>query len=272
VKRRIIAGLQANLQTAPNWPGLLDQFALTANQHYNLGNAGNWFFSFRGGQYGVMSRLRGLQQHSLSLHQWRMDTSVQSHEHDIAVMLFCMDSAIECFVFMLNALGQAVDKTAFRDVSSEKTLQKINPDDVLGAKRPALDGYAKYFPTLQAEWQSQTALFTTIFENHDVTKHRQQAGVSGKGRPDPPTGFFASMGIPNDPISQALHGPMHPMQEVILPKRPKLPIEQASTSSNGWTTLEGTEKEFCALITNSFRRAVEDTRKTIILKDPTLHP
>jgi hypothetical protein len=53
--------------------------------------------------------MRGVQMHSLSLHQWRVDTSVQTHEHDVAVMLFCMDSAIECFVFMLNALGQAVE-------------------------------------------------------------------------------------------------------------------------------------------------------------------
>jgi hypothetical protein len=271
LNRRIIAGPQAKLTTAPNWPAELDKFALTASQQYNLGNAGNWFFSFRGGYYGVMSRLRGLQQHSLSLHQWRMDSSVQTHEHDIAVMLFCMDSAIECFVFMLNALGQAADKAAFRDVSSEKTLQRINPDDVLGAKRAPLAGYAKYFPTLQAAWQSEANLFATIFENHDVTKHRQQAGVTGAGRSDPPIGFYASMGIPEDPISQGLYGPFHPMQEVLIPKRPKLPIDQAPASRGGWTPLEGAEKEFYALIAKSFCLAVEDARRTIVLNDPTLH-
>jgi len=214
-----------------------------------------------------MSRMRGRQQHSLSLHQWRFESSVQSHEHDIAVMLFCMDSAIECFVFMLNALGQAAEKAAFRDVTSEKTLQRINPDDVLGVKRAALEGYAKYFPTLQATWQRQAALFAIIFENHDVTKHRQQAGVSGKGRMDPPPGFFASMGIPDDPISQGIQGPFRPMQEVILPKQPKLPIDQPRASQDGWTTLERTEKEFYALITTSFRLAVEDARRTIVLKN-----
>src|SRR5882724_4250978 len=35
----------------------LDKFALTACQHYNLANASNWFFSFRGGHYGVLSRV-----------------------------------------------------------------------------------------------------------------------------------------------------------------------------------------------------------------------
>lgn len=272
MNRRIIAGPQATLKTDPNWPAELDKFALVASQQYNLGNADNWFFSFRGGYYGVMSRLRGLQQHSLSLHQWRMDSSVQTHEHDIAVMLFCMDSAIECFVFALNALGQATDKGAFRDVSSERTLQRINPDDILGAKRDPLAGYTKYFPTLQAAWQSEASLFATIFENHDVTKHRQQAGVVGTSRSDPPFGFYASMGIPDDPISQGLYGPIHPMREVLIPKRPKLPIDQAPGSLDAWTSLEGAEKEFYALITRSFRLAVEDARRTIVLKDPTLHP
>jgi hypothetical protein len=272
MNRRIFAGPQANLTTAPNWPAQLDHFALTASQQYNLGNAGNWFLSFRGGYYGVMSRLRGLQQHSLSLHQWRMNSSVQSHEHDIAVMLFCMDSAIECFVFMLNALGQALDKAVFRDVSSEKTLRQINPDDVLGVKRSPLAGYAKYFPTLQTGWQSDTELFVTIFENHDVTKHRQQAGVTGKGRSDAPVGFYASMGIPEDPISQGLYGPFFPMQEVSIPKRPKLPIDQAPGSPDAWTSLESAEKKFYALITKSFQLAVEDARRNIALNDPTLHP
>src|SRR5438552_3810246 len=128
----------------------LDQFALTATQHYNFGSGGNWFFSFRGGYYGVISRVRGLWQHSSSLHQWRVSASVSTHEHDMAVMLFCMDSAIECFVFMLNALGQAVDKAAFRDVSSETALRRIGPDDILGTKRKPLPGYSRYFPQLQS--------------------------------------------------------------------------------------------------------------------------
>jgi hypothetical protein len=63
----------------------------------------------------------------------------------------------------------------------------------------------------------------------------------------------------------------HPMQEVLIPKRPKLPIDQAPASRGGWTPLEGAEKEFYALIAKSFRLAVEDARRTIILNDPTLH-
>src|ERR1700675_5074309 len=97
---------QRAMEGADHWDG----FALTASQVYNFGNTGNWFFNFRGGYLGVMSRVQGLERHSRSLHEWGYSSSVGSHEHDVAVMLFCSDSAIECFVFMLNALGQAVDK------------------------------------------------------------------------------------------------------------------------------------------------------------------
>src|SRR5450755_104691 len=70
----------------------LDRFALTASQHYNLGNQGNWFFSFRGGYFGVIARVNGLIRHSRSLHSWYEQSSHSLHEHDLAVVLFCMDS------------------------------------------------------------------------------------------------------------------------------------------------------------------------------------
>jgi hypothetical protein len=250
----------------------LDRFALTASQHYNFGNSANWFFSFRGGYYGVMSRIRGLQQHSFSLHQWRRSSSISTHEHDIASMLFCMDSSIECFVFMLNALGQAADKPSFRDVGSDTALRRISPDDILGTpNRIPLPGYSRYFPKIQSHWQSKAGLIRLIFENHDVTKHRQQAGVSGKGRQDPPTGFYEALGLPNDPVARAMHGPMPPMEEVLIPKRPKMPIDQRPPSLAEWTSLEETEKDFYSLIGDSFYFALQDARQTIILNDATLH-
>jgi hypothetical protein len=76
----------------------LDMLALTASQDYNFGNSSNWFFDFRNGYYGVMSRVHGLGHHSASLHNWSASATLVSQEHDIAVMLFCMDSAIECFI------------------------------------------------------------------------------------------------------------------------------------------------------------------------------
>ena len=109
-------------------------------------------------------------------------------------MLFCMDSAIECFVFMLNALGHAVDRSGFRDISSDRDLRRISPDDILGANKPERAGYARLFPELQSHWKNKNDLIQLIFENHDVTKHRHQALVGGKYRLDPPEGFTRASG------------------------------------------------------------------------------
>jgi len=253
---------------------MLDRFALTACQHYNFGNTANWFFSFRGGYFGVMSRVRGLHQHSRSLHEWSLqETRLLSHqEHDIATMLFCMDSALECFVFMLNALGQAVDKPGFRDVASDSGLRRIGPDDILGARKPPLDGYLRYFPSLQSYWARNSVLVAQIFENHDVTKHRQQAGITGTSRLDAPLGFYEALGLPDDPLIRATKGPAPPMKTVLVPKRPKLPIDQRPLSNSEWISLEEIEREFYTFIGESFCLGLQDAQKTIVLNDSTLHP
>lgn len=246
----------------------LDDLALTASQDYNFGNAGNWFLSFREGYYGVIGRVNGLHRHSASLHSWHTGASLMTQENDIAVMLFCMDSAVECFVFMVNALGQAVDKNVFRDVTSDQALRRIGPDDILGSKRKPVAGYARYFSSLQTYWQSKAELLQSIFENHDVTKHRQQAAVSGKCRTDPPAGFYEQLGLPADPILRAIHGPASPMAEVWLSKTPKLPHEHPATSPEPIITLESLEIELLEFISRSFCFALNDARQTIALKGP----
>jgi hypothetical protein len=50
---------------------------------------------------------------------------LEAREHHIAAILFCMDSAMECLVFEWNALGQAFDKKAFRDISSGCVLKGV---------------------------------------------------------------------------------------------------------------------------------------------------
>jgi hypothetical protein len=249
----------------------LDDFALTACQASNLGNVGNWFLNFRGGYFGLMSRIQGLGRHSGSLHTWKMGTSFQMHEHDIAVMLFCMDSAIECFVFMANALGNAVEASAFRDIKSEKDLRRISPADIIGSKTSKpLPGYRKFFPEMQEYWLSKAELLRLIFENHDVTKHRQQVSLNATSRLDPPPGFFKSLGLPDDPLIRALHGPAPPMAEVRLPRNPKLPNDEKPNSSDAWTTLEAMEKEFHEFFSKTFCLTVGDAKRTIHLNGPII--
>ena len=43
-----------------------------------------------------------------------------------------MDSAIECMVFALNALGYNANSTQFLDVTNEKKLKQISPYNILG--------------------------------------------------------------------------------------------------------------------------------------------
>ena len=216
----------------------------------------------------MIGRVNGLLRHSASLHEWHQRASIATQEDDIAVMLFCMDSAVECFVFMLNALGQAADKSAFRSVSSDRDLRRIGPDDILGSKRDSLVGYARYFPRLQALWQSHSGLLKLIFENHDVTKHRHQATVSGKCRTDPPKGFYESLGLPADPIVRAINGPASPMAEVWMANEPKLPYDETRSSTEACATLETTEKQFLDFVSKSFCLALGDAKQTIPLNGP----
>jgi hypothetical protein len=164
----------------------LDSFGLLACQDDNFGNAGNWFFSFRAGLKGVRSRAQGRAEHIEALHSWIPYQTLEARERHLAGALFCMDSALECLVFALNALGHAVEPSAFRDVSSRRGLSKVSARDVLGhANENPLTGYAKYFPSFQGRWLRASELIELVCDNHDVSKHRQATfwvGRSGTTR------------------------------------------------------------------------------------------
>jgi hypothetical protein len=88
--------------------GLIDEFALLACQDYNLGNESKWFNAFRGGLNGFHARLNGFLSHYNAVHAWiPIPREPGETEHHLASVFFCMDSAIECFTYALNALGYA---------------------------------------------------------------------------------------------------------------------------------------------------------------------
>lgn len=112
-----------------------------------------------------------------------------------------------------------------------------NPDDILDAKRAALDGYAKYFPTLQAAWQNQASLFAAIFENHDVTKHRNRRELLAKVDP------ILQLASSTVWVSQTPRSPKASTGRFTrclkIPKHPKLPISQGpiqKMDGRGWKT------------------------------------
>lgn len=249
----------------------LDKFALLADQDYNLSNRGDWFNHFRGGIYGLYARVQGVQINYYSVHSWALPspfmTSIQRAEYHLSSILFNMDSAIECMVFGLNALGYIADSKQFKDVTNEKELASISPYNILG-KPPnytsgMVQGYDNYFPSLKSYWHQNRDLIHTIFEHHDVSKHRSVVFKGGQMRMDPPLGFFEQLGIEHDKVKQAL---LCPMSEIILQYQPKTPWRQRKPHDyKDIDKLEDIAEKFCTFINTSGVKALQDARSTIKL-------
>jgi len=249
--------------------GLIDEFALLACQDYNFGNKGEWFSAFRGGLYGFHSRLHGFITHYNTVHAWIPTPREPSEmEHHLASMFFCMDSAIECLTFAVNALGYASMPNLFRDITSERALRQISPKDVLGnllisPPHEPLSGYKTLFPVFQACWYSKRELLLIIIEQHDVSKHRETIFVGGMARLDPPIGFYESLGIKDDAVAESL---FQPMAEIILQKDPKsVRIGRIPQTTSDSILLEDIANEFCEFIKLSGEKLLLDATNNIKL-------
>jgi hypothetical protein len=99
-------------------------------------------------------------------------------------------------------------------------------------------------------------------DNHDVTKHRQSGFSGGKVRSDPPQGFYERLGIPED---HPLRHMIAPMQEVLIPIRPKLPMEARSSDLSAWTHLEQVIEDFRKFINDAVCLVNSDTQQTLEL-------
>jgi len=187
----------------------LDALALLACQDYNLGNHGNWFFSFRSGFSGFHSRMLSLEEHRRLVYEWHPGAQINGHERHIAIILFAMDSAFECLIFALNALGQAYLPHGFRQTTDDASLRKISPRDILGTRSSGpLSGWLTLFSEFQHHCLIHSDLLAIVMENHDVTKHRQSGFHGGKTRSDPPEGFFERLGISGEDPRRIVIAPM----------------------------------------------------------------
>jgi len=210
----------------------LDTFAHLACQSYNYGNETNWFGCFRGGIHAVHERAGATRRHFYEVHAWESAHHLSKVESHLSSIFFAMDSAIECFTFGLNGLGNAISPSSFRDVTDRRALARVNKKDVLGnphSKPPRLPqtGYAEYFPRLQQHWQANQELISVIVEQHAVSKHRQTIFSGGGLRDDPPQGFFEALGIGEDRASQILSTPM---AKIILRSDPRSPPSERKPS------------------------------------------
>jgi len=139
---------------------------------------------------GLSSRLHGAGMHYNALHAW-LPRRVMHRGYHLSNALFNMASAIECFTFAMNAIGNAKDATQFRDVTDENSLYLIGPDDIIGEH--SRSGYAMHFPLLHALWKANAGLIYTVFEYHGVSKCREVQDNGAEPRTDPPAGFFDDM-------------------------------------------------------------------------------
>ena len=250
---------------------VLDQLALLARQDYNLGDTGDWFGEFRGGLYGFYARLYGVSFHYAQVHAWLPRPRVPTEtEYHLAALFFCMDSALECFTFALNALGYAAHASGFRDVTDEGALRKIKPLDVTGDNSHSpgvapLTGYAKIFPGVQQHWQAQSLLISSIRDLHDVSKHRRTIYIGGQARMDPPEGFYEALGVPNDSIRSAL---FCPMAEILLKPDPKTPsVTWKPKRREDLELLERLVPEFAGFTEKTGELALRDATLTIPLNE-----
>jgi hypothetical protein len=176
-----------------------------------IGNPQNWVLTFREGLRGMLARLVAVDREYLKLHQFQSQADNAGNpnewglicESHAGVILFGMDSAIECFVFAMNAIGFLKTPTDFCDIGDAKTLWQIGPKNILGRdptdKRNPKPGYLKVFPRVVACWQKHQTLLSAIFEYHDVSKHRSAVATGGnvgvlhlRGDPKQPGSMMSS--------------------------------------------------------------------------------
>lgn len=177
-----------------------------------------------------------------------------------------MDSAVECMVFALNALGYIACSSQFLDITNEKKLKKISPRNLVNPENPenVVQGYDVYFPSLKKCWHENYDLLSLIFEQHQVSKHRSTIYVGGNVRGDPPSGFFEMLGLQDDKMKQVL---FTPMAEILIQPQPKVPLQKRKpTALKDIPKLEDIAEQFCEFINICGVNALTDAKTNIKLK------
>ena len=252
---------------------ILEGFARRANQENNLGDKGDWLIQFLNGLEGMRARILGVIIHYFEIHSWELVKPTGANhylaefeiyrttEYHLSTILFNMDSAIECMVFMINALGYAVDQSKFRDVANPEELRRINPRNILSdEEKCGVSGYTNYFPSLRNYWLENQDLIYKIAEGHDVSKHRSAIFEGGRRRTDPPVGFFEKLGITDNGLQIVFS----PFAEIILPSEPKIPWRQRKhTEYEDIVNLEDVAKKFQTFINTCGVKIMEDAKKNI---------
>lgn len=197
------------------------------------GNPGNWRFYYRSARDGYLGRFWAIDEELSRVNEpyrvsehWRM-------EHRVATLFFTLDSALECSVFALNALGWAMHPEGFRDVGTG--LGAVRPWD---PKRE--EGYVHVFPQVRATFlECWDDLLQVVIDNHVVSKHRHAAPRAG----DPP----------DDPAPEGLV-----RFNFRVPVEPKAHVDDRSRDLSGWPFLDPLVADFKAFLVGAGEAAVAD--------------
>jgi hypothetical protein len=109
------------------------------------GRKTGWFSCFRLGWFAFNNRIFGVKKHFREAHSWPRPPNgarpLRTADYQVATILFHMDSAMECLVFALNGLGNAVNPSEFLKVADAGNLRRVAVWNVIGnKKRKALTG------------------------------------------------------------------------------------------------------------------------------------
>ena len=245
----------------------IDDIALLATQRYNLGDRGRWFLCFRKGCQGFGVRLYAVSIHYSQLHSWQLRCRWhQEPEYHLASIFFGLESALECFLYSLNALGYGSYPDEFVDITTDKGLRSLGPWIMLGSpSRKPLDACSKYFPRVTGAWKEHKALIEEIQRQHDVSKHRSTTYVGGISRGDVPPGFYEALGISE---SDPRRFDFAPMGEVILDPDPKRPASapRQDVRYKDLRTLETLCGDFKKFVETMCVEFLADTREAIKLR------
>lgn len=249
----------------------LDDFALLCDQPYNYGNHDRWFNDFRGGYFGAINRMNGIIDSYKRLHSWfPVGRHLTSVETNLSNLFFNLDSCVECYVFMLNALGYCTSPADFKNITDAKELRDIRPSIILGNARAnppeqPLAGFIQIFPSVVSHWQANANLLNVVVEQHDVSKHRKQNFSGGEVNMVPPKGLFKALGLRDGDAATIT---LYPMKKILLEPDPKTPTsKKPQYKHEDLLILEDLVPDYVKFINETAALAVTDGRANISLNE-----
>jgi len=178
---------------------------------------GQWFLSWRMAAQAARVRIGGASSTFRTLTEWVPGLPMWNPEHEVAVCLFLMTSAMECWTFALNALGFGLSPAQFYDIRKESDLKQVSARLLLD-RRPHR-GFQETFPGVMALWRDHSSSLEVIFDNHSVSKHRHMGLTGWTSRQDPPDRFLELAGVVHPLEAWPFRAPL---QRMPLHRRPKL--------------------------------------------------